>query len=78
MVFHPAYHFINRYHEIIKVQCAFSMVIVSLLPHAEFIPNDHREDAAHFIFTALLLQNLLYNSKTPLAFKVNIATQHYT
>ena len=24
------------------------MVVVSLLPHAEFGPNDHREDAPHF------------------------------
>ena len=31
-----------------KVVCAFQMVIVSLLPHAEFGPNDHREDALHF------------------------------
>ena len=24
------------------------MVVVSILPHAEFGPNDHREDAPHF------------------------------
>ena len=24
------------------------MVVVSILPHAEFWPNDHREDATHF------------------------------
>ena len=26
------------------------MVIVSKLPHAEFRPNDHQEDASHFSF----------------------------
>ena len=31
-----------------KVGCVFSMVIVSILPHAEFGPNDHREDAPYF------------------------------
>jgi len=34
------------------VGCIFPMVIVSLLQHAEFGPNDHREDAPHF--TSLL------------------------
>ena len=32
-----------------KVGCVFPMVVVSILPHAEFGPNDHREDASHFI-----------------------------
>ena len=32
----------------IKVGCVFSMVIVSILSHAEFGRTDHREDAAHF------------------------------
>ena len=32
-----------------KVGCVYAMVIVSILPHAEFGPNDHREDAFHFI-----------------------------
>ena len=32
-----------------KVGCVFPMVIASILPHAEFGPNDHREDAPHFI-----------------------------
>ena len=31
-----------------KVRCVFPMVIVSILPHAEFGSNDHREDAPHF------------------------------
>ena len=30
-----------------KVECVFTMVIVSILIHAEFWQNDHREDAAH-------------------------------
>ena len=30
------------------------MVVVSTLPHAEFGPNDHREDASHFIICTLL------------------------
>ena len=29
--------------------CVFPMVIVSIPAHAEFGPNDHREDAPHFI-----------------------------
>ena len=33
-----------------KELCVFLMVIVSILPHAEFGPNGHEEDAPHFIF----------------------------
>ena len=29
--------------------CVFPMVVVSKLPHAEFGPNDHREDTPHFM-----------------------------
>ena len=32
-----------------KVGCIFPMVVVSMLTHAEFGPNDHREDASYFI-----------------------------
>ena len=32
----------------IKVGCVLTMV-VSILAHAEFVPNDHREDSLHFI-----------------------------
>ena len=32
-----------------KLGRVFPMVVVSILPHAEFGPNDHREDAPHFI-----------------------------
>ena len=31
------------------VWCVFPAVVVSRLPHAEFRPTDHREDASHFI-----------------------------
>ena len=37
----------------IKVGCVSPMIIVSILHHAEFGPNDHREDAPHFIFCEL-------------------------
>ena len=30
------------------------MVIVSILPHAEFGPNDHQEDAPHFIIPGII------------------------
>ena len=29
-----------------KVGCVFPMIVVSILPNAEFWPNDHREDAS--------------------------------
>ena len=32
-----------------KVGCVFPIVVVSILPHAEFGPNEHREDASHLI-----------------------------
>ena len=32
-----------------KVGCILPMVVGSILPHAEFGPNHHREDAPHFI-----------------------------
>ena len=38
-----------------KVGYVFSMVIVSMLPRAEFGPNDHQEDAPHFTFFIQLL-----------------------
>ena len=36
-----------------KVGCVFSMVLVTILPHAEFGQNGHREDAPHFNFINL-------------------------
>ena len=32
----------------IKVGCVLPMVVASILLHAEFGPNDHREEAPHF------------------------------
>ena len=32
----------------IKVEFVFLVVDVSILPNADFGPNDHREDAPHF------------------------------
>ena len=32
-----------------KVGCVFSMVVVSMLSHADFGSNDHRDDALNFI-----------------------------
>ena len=31
-----------------KVGCAYPMVAISIVPQAEFGPNDYREDAPHF------------------------------
>ena len=31
-----------------KVGCVFPMVVVSILPHAEFEPNDHQKDTPDF------------------------------
>ena len=45
-----------------KVGCVFSMIVVSLLLHAEFRRNDHREDAPHF--TLSLISNFLDFKKT--------------
>ena len=38
------------------------MVIIPILPQAEFGPNDHREDAPHFILRCLKM--ILRNSTT--------------
>ena len=37
-----------------KVECVFPMVIVYMLPHAEFERNDHRDDALHFMKNGVL------------------------
>ena len=42
-------NYIQAYYRTIIVECVFSMVVVSLLPHAEFGSNNHRDDAPHFI-----------------------------
>ena len=31
-----------------EVECVFAMVVVSVLPLAEFGPDDHGEDPTHF------------------------------
>ena len=36
------------------------MVVVSILPHAEFGSNDHREDAPHFIPSNIALASISY------------------
>ena len=37
------------------------MVVVFILPHAEFGRNDHREDALHFIVYIEMDHHLLYH-----------------
>ena len=34
---------------LVEIKCVFPMVVVSILPHAEFGLNDHREGALYFI-----------------------------
>ena len=41
-----------------KVGCVFPMIVVSILPHAEFGPNNHREYASHFNMQLLKFLNL--------------------
>ena len=60
----------NKVHIIYKVRCVFPMVIVRILPGAEFRLNDHREDAQYFIidfvkYLSFLLKNsfILYLSQ---------------
>ena len=33
-----------------KMGCVFTMVVVSILPHVEFGPNDHREEAPSLLY----------------------------
>ena len=38
-----------NYYRLIKLSASsHSVVVVSMLPYAEFEPSDHREDASHF------------------------------
>ena len=39
--------------------CVIPLVDVSILPHAEFGPNDHREDAPHEIFLKFLCREIV-------------------
>ena len=53
---------------IIKVGCVFPVAVVSVLPHAEFGPNDYQEDAPHFkLLSGYLSAHLtqLPSDKTP-------------
>ena len=46
----------NRYNFFLwffKVGFVFAMVVISILPHVEFGPNDHRKDVPHFSFGML-------------------------
>ena len=47
LLYDVKYNFIHIYQHT-KVGCVYPMVVVSILPHAEFEPNDHQEDAYHF------------------------------
>ena len=37
--------------------CVFPVAIVSILPYAEFGPNDHRKDTSHFRTPKLIKSN---------------------
>ena len=43
----------SRMHRKYKEGCVFPVVAISMLPRAEFGPNDHREEALHFIYDGL-------------------------
>ena len=36
-----------------KAECVFRMAVDSMLPHAEFGPNDHREDSPTLVATSI-------------------------
>ena len=46
-----------------KVGCVFAMIVVSILPHAELGPNDHRDDEPHFTWTKIpfMISKLIVN-----------------
>ena len=45
----------STYQKAYKLQCVFPIVVVSVLPHADFGRNDHREDVPHFNIKQSLL-----------------------
>ena len=45
---HQCFEINSLAHKPTKLERVVPMVVVSILPHAEFGPNDHREDASHF------------------------------
>ena len=42
-------HIYSFWERLNKVECVFPLVIITILPHAEFGQNDHWEDAPDFI-----------------------------
>ena len=46
------------------MECVFSIVVLSILHHAGFGPNNYREDAPHFIFNRFFIRFL--HRKSPL------------
>ena len=50
----PYYKYNKCYLTLRKVRCIFPMVVVSILLHAEFGLNDHRESVPHFRILLLL------------------------
>ena len=57
-----------------KVGCVFPMVIVSILPYAEFGRTDHREDASHFNMSKSMnkrrLKTIIYTKFLKLRLKI--------
>ena len=51
---------IGRFHLTDKVECVFPMAVVSILPYAEFGPNDHPEDASLFKIETLKENELTF------------------
>ena len=61
-----------------KVGCVFPMVAVSVLPHAEFGPNEHREDAHHFmIYCQKYKQKLLKSGLIIFSETIRPRKSHY-
>ena len=52
-----------------KAGCVISMVIVSILPHAELGPNDHQDDAPHCTENNWKYRKSVY-SRISLSFKI--------
>ena len=53
-----------------KVGCIFPIVIVPILPHTEFGPNDHRNDALHFSFRCDFMNFVFCDQTQPTANRV--------
>ena len=60
------------------VGCIFSMIIVSILLHAGFGPNEHREDAPHFmIYCQKYKQKLLKSGLIIFSETIRPRKSHY-